>query len=95
MRPPGENSDTERHWLRRFGVTHGIWSPDDDVRGTEVLAVIADPALDRVMAGMPRLRGPRAVEAGARPARVPPGVGGASGPRGDRLGPALHRALGR
>jgi hypothetical protein len=55
-RPPGENSDIQRHWLRRFGVTHGIWSPDEDVYGTEVLAVIADPALDRLMAGMPRLR---------------------------------------
>ncbi len=56
MRPPAENSDIERHWLRRFGVTHGIWSPHDNVRGTEVLAVIPDPALDRVMASMPHLR---------------------------------------
>jgi hypothetical protein len=55
-RPPGENSDIQRHWLRRFGVTHGVWSPDEDVRGTRVLAVVPDPVLDRLMAGMPRLR---------------------------------------
>ncbi len=56
MRPPGENSDIQRHWLRRFGVTHGVWSPDEDVRGTKVLAVIADPALDRMIGGLSRLR---------------------------------------
>ncbi len=55
-RPPGRNTMAERRWQRRFGVTHGIWGPDDDVRGTEVLEVIADPALDRVMARVPSLR---------------------------------------
>ncbi len=93
-RPPGEASETDLHWLRRFGVTHGIWSPEDDIGKTVVLDVIPDPVLDRLMAGMPRLHAARALDAGARPARVPPGVGGASDPRGDRLGPALHRALG-
>jgi hypothetical protein len=60
MRPPGRNTLAERRWLRRFGVTHGIWGPDDDVRGTEILAVVPDPALDRVMARVPSLhaRGP-------------------------------------
>jgi hypothetical protein len=59
-RPPGGNTIAERRWQRRFGVTHGIWGPDDDVRGTEVLAVIPDSALDRVMARVPSLhaRGP-------------------------------------
>src|SRR4029077_9385397 len=57
MRPPGQNSEAERRWQRRFGVTHGVWGADDDVRGVEVLAVIADPALDRVMASVPSLRG--------------------------------------
>jgi hypothetical protein len=55
-RPPGENSDIERHWLRRFGVSHGVWSREDDTRGLKVLAVIEDPVLDQLMAGMPRLR---------------------------------------
>ncbi len=55
-RPPGENSDIQRHWLRRFGVTHGVWRSDEDVRGTKVLAMIADPVLDRLIVGMPRPR---------------------------------------
>jgi hypothetical protein len=55
-RPPGGNTIAERRWQRRFGVTHGIWCPGDDVRGTEVLAVIPDPALDRVMARVPSLQ---------------------------------------
>jgi hypothetical protein len=55
-RPPGRETIADRHWQRRFGVTHGIWGPDDDVRGMEVLAVIPDPALDRVMARVPSLR---------------------------------------
>jgi hypothetical protein len=55
-RPPGRNTLAERRWQRRFGVTHGIWGPEDDVRGTEVLAVIPDPALDRMMARVPSLR---------------------------------------
>ena len=53
--PPGEASETDLHWLRRFGVTHGIWSPEDDIGKTVVLDVIPDPVLDRLMAGMPRL----------------------------------------
>jgi hypothetical protein len=59
-RPPGRNTIAERRWQRRFGVTHGIWGPDDDIRGMEILAVVPDPALDRVMARVPSLhaRGP-------------------------------------
>ncbi len=33
-----------------------MWSARDDVRGTEVLAEIADPALDEVMSSVPSLR---------------------------------------
>jgi hypothetical protein len=57
MRPPGRNTIAERRWQRRFGVTHGIWGADDEVGGLEVLAVMSDPALDRVMASVPRLHG--------------------------------------
>ena len=59
-RPPGGNTIAERRWQRRFGVTHGIWGPGDDVRGMEILEVIPDPSLDRVMARVPSLkaRGP-------------------------------------
>lgn len=58
--PPVRNTIPDRRWQRRYGVTHGIWGPDDDIRGTEVLAVIPDPALDRVVARVPSLhaRGP-------------------------------------
>jgi hypothetical protein len=48
--PPAQNDETERRWQRRFGVTHGVWGSKDAVRGTSVLAVLPDPALDRVMA---------------------------------------------
>jgi hypothetical protein len=34
-----------------------VWSAGDDIRGFELLAVIADPALDRVLASVPSLRG--------------------------------------
>jgi hypothetical protein len=57
MRPPGENTAAERRWQRRFGVTHGVWGADDDIRGLEVIAVISDPGLDRVVGIVPRLRG--------------------------------------
>src|SRR5262249_31892892 len=56
MRPPGQNSESERRWQRRFGVTHGVWPAGDDVRGVEVLDVIAAPALDRVLSTVPSLR---------------------------------------
>jgi hypothetical protein len=47
----------DRRWQRRFGVTHGIWAADDDVRGTEVLAEVADPVLDRILRSVPSLHG--------------------------------------
>jgi hypothetical protein len=54
--PPGKNTESERRWQRRFGVTHGVWGAGDDVRGTEVLAEIVDPALDEVMSAVPNVR---------------------------------------
>ncbi len=57
MRPPGGNTVAERRWQRRFGVSHGIWGAEDDVGGMEILAVMPDPALDRVMATVPHLHG--------------------------------------
>jgi len=54
--PPGGNDDVERRWQRRFGVTHGVWGSSDSVWGTEILARIADPALDRVIASFPNFR---------------------------------------
>jgi len=54
--PPGKNDDVERRWQRRFGVTYGVWGSSDPVWGTEILAKIADPALDRVFASIPMLR---------------------------------------
>jgi hypothetical protein len=52
--PPGQNIEGEL-WQRRFGVTHGVWARSDDVRGTDVIAQVADPALDRLMSGVPSL----------------------------------------
>jgi hypothetical protein len=50
--PPAGRTEAERRWQRRFGVAYGVWGSQDDVRGTELLAEIADPALDRVMSGV-------------------------------------------
>jgi hypothetical protein len=57
---PGETPWSWLIWQRRFGVTHGVWGVDDDVRGTKILAEIADPGLDRLLADAPDLhvRGP-------------------------------------
>src|SRR5262249_39426974 len=57
VRPPGRMTQSEARWLRRFGVSHGLWAVGDDVRGTAVVAVLADPALDRALATVPNLRG--------------------------------------
>ena len=56
MHPPGEVSDIDHRWQARFGVTHGVWGAGDDVLGVDVLAVIPDPALDRVIGSVPHLR---------------------------------------
>jgi len=53
---PGKNDDVERRWQRRFGVTHGVWGSSDPVWGTEILAKIADPALDRVIGSVASFR---------------------------------------
>ena len=54
--PPDQSKPSARRWQRRFGVTHGVWGSADDVEGTEILAEIADPALDRIMIGAPSSR---------------------------------------
>jgi hypothetical protein len=36
-------------WLRRYGVTHGIWDGPVDEREVETLLELEDPALDRVV----------------------------------------------
>jgi hypothetical protein len=72
MRPPGENNEIDRRWQRRFGVTHGIWSADDDIRGFTLLAVVPDPALDQVMARVPKLRGRGPWKLVRDPAAFPP-----------------------
>jgi hypothetical protein len=50
-RPPEQNNEWDRRWQRRLGVVYGVWGSQDDVQGTDLLAEIADPALDRVMRG--------------------------------------------
>jgi hypothetical protein len=53
---PMRNTELERRWQRRFGVTHGVWAWHEDVSGTEALAAIVDPALDEVIGSVPSLR---------------------------------------
>ena len=48
MSPPGDLTAKDLRWQHRFGVTHGIWMESDDIRGTEVLAELADPVLGRI-----------------------------------------------
>jgi len=54
---PGKTPRSDLSWQRRLGVTHGVWGADDDVRGTEILAEIADPSLDRLLASVHALSG--------------------------------------
>ncbi len=60
MRPPSRNTNVDSRWQRRFGVTLGIWGLPDYFPGAEEIAVVDDPALDRVMArvAIPNARGP-------------------------------------
>ena len=51
--PPSKNDAVEARWLRRFGVTHGVWGSADPVIGTVLLDRIPDPVLDRLMASSP------------------------------------------
>ena len=46
--PPGDLTAKDLRWQHRFGVTHGVWMESDDIRGTEVLAELADPVLGRI-----------------------------------------------
>ena len=56
--PPGRLTPGELRWHRRLGVTHGIWADGEDVRGTETLAILTDPAMDRLTQGQPEPCGP-------------------------------------
>jgi hypothetical protein len=49
MIPFDERDEAARRWLRRFGVTHSVWEFHDAVYKADMLAVISDPALDRVI----------------------------------------------
>ena len=40
-----------RRWMRRFGVTHGVWWSADSSPAAEVVAEGEDPALDRLFHG--------------------------------------------
>ena len=66
VRSLSQTSQDEARWQRRFGVTHGVWGIGDDVSGTELVAEIADPALDRVVGERSRTARPRSVEAGTQ-----------------------------
>ena len=49
LTPPGNLTAGNLRWQRRFGVTHGVWAESDDIRGTEVLAELADPVLEQLL----------------------------------------------
>ena len=53
--PPGQNAESEHRWQNRFGVTHGVWVPVAMWGEADILAEIADPALDEVMSSVPNL----------------------------------------
>lgn len=65
IRPPAENTEAERRWQRRFGVARGVWGSRDALGGLVVEAEIADPALDQIMACVPR-----GVQCGLGPWRI-------------------------
>ena len=86
MRPPGELSQTDHRWQNRFGVTHGVWGADDDVRGFDGPGRDPRPGPRSPDGERPSSARPRAVEAGARPFRVPTGLGGAPSSSRPRTG---------
>lgn len=53
--PPGANTNVERRWQRRFGVTHGVWGSRDALGELAIEAVLDDPALDQIMASVPSM----------------------------------------
>jgi len=53
--PPRKVVPNDWRWQRRFGVTHGVWAEDDDVRGTEITVESPDPAFERLMWNSPTL----------------------------------------
>jgi hypothetical protein len=48
---PGNLTERNYRWQRRFGVTHGVWSESDDTSGTELLTKLIDVALKRGLVG--------------------------------------------
>ncbi len=52
---PQTNTDADRLWQRRFGVTHGIWGSRENLLGSglQIVEQLDDPALDRIMLGVP------------------------------------------
>ncbi len=65
----GENTNVERRWQRRFGVTHGVWGSRDFLGDLIAESEVADPVLDQILACVPG-----AVRSGLGPwkiARVP------------------------
>jgi hypothetical protein len=52
-------NDTIARWMRRFGVTHGVWRADDEVADAESVLEVDDPILDHYLgdpAGAPARR---------------------------------------
>ncbi len=53
----GQTGPVDARWRRRFGVTHGVWGIGEEIKGTEVLAEVPDPVLDRALGSVPGLPG--------------------------------------
>ncbi len=92
LSPPGQLNAVQRRWQRRFGVTHGVWSEGDDIQGTEVVAVLADPALERIFWAPARVR-PGALWTVVRDPRALPAVWVALRAREVADWPSLYTAL--
>lgn len=50
-RPDSIRNKVSGRWMRRFGVTHGVWDDDDDTDPAEVVLIARDEALDRLLRG--------------------------------------------
>jgi hypothetical protein len=49
--PENWNDPIVARWMRRFGVTHGVWRHDDEITSAEVVLERADPVLDHFAGG--------------------------------------------
>lgn len=55
---PGKSADPElARWMRRFGVSHGVWRGDEPTPGAVVVASGPDPTLDALIDGRDTGRG--------------------------------------